>query len=165
MANESKTAIKSGSPEQVFFERLNGLLIPYIKRGRGSPGILPTGLVLLETIGRKSGKMFQVPVFAAQLPDGFLLVGTVRKQSQWIRNLAAAEEVVFWLAGERRRARVRAFEPATDGRPETRGLPWRMALLVTAVNAAAIGVGGSFALLQLLDATPGRPVSGGMRAG
>ena len=152
MLSEQVLEHKAGRAQLEFFERLNALVIALIKRGRGSPGPLPTGLVLLETTGRKSGKTYPVPVVAAKLTDDFLLVGTVRKRSQWIRNLAAADTVTFWLAGEKRQAQVRVFEPGSARRSDTSGLPWRIALLVTAITAVAGSFGGSFVLLRTATA-------------
>lgn len=102
------SARSKNSLDQKFFNALNGKIIPLIKTGLVSPGRLPAGLVLLETRGRISGKQFDVPVVSVALGN-YLLVGTVRKRSQWLRNLVANGHVDVWLQGSQREAKVLGF--------------------------------------------------------
>ena len=132
--------------EAEFFRRLNEVVIPAAKLGLGSPGPLPSGLVLLDTVGRKTGKVYPVPVFATQL-GGFLLVATFRARSQWIRNLASAGEVDYWLDGRRLRAKCHVFAPGLSIRGDTSKLPRNLRLPVSILERVVAATGGSFVLL------------------
>ena len=84
--------------EAEFFRTLNALVEPAVRAGCASPGLLPTGMVVLETMGAKSGRLRRVPVLATVL-EGCLFVGTAwGDRSQWLRNLRAEPRVRFWLA-------------------------------------------------------------------
>jgi len=60
-----------------FFRTLNALVEPAVRAGCASPGLLPTGMVLLETTGATSGLPRRVPLLATVL-EGCLFVGTAR---------------------------------------------------------------------------------------
>src|SRR5260370_9544240 len=82
-----------------FFGTLNALVEAAVRAGCASPGLLPTGMVLLETTGAKSGLPRRVPLLATVL-EGCLFIGTARgARSQWLRNLRAEPRVRYWLAG------------------------------------------------------------------
>ena len=85
---------------------LNRVVEPGIRAGWGSPRIVPGGLIVLESIGRKSGKRARTPLAATRI-CGHVLVGTFRgERSQWVRNLAAKPTAEYWLGGRRLTARV-----------------------------------------------------------
>jgi deazaflavin-dependent oxidoreductase (nitroreductase family) len=74
--------------------------------GFGSPRIAPTGLIVLETRGRKTGQRRRSPLAAARIGN-HVLVATFRgDRSQWVRNLAAQPRTRFWLGGRPREARA-----------------------------------------------------------
>ncbi len=94
------------SVEVQFFRMLNGIVEPYIRAGWASPRLVPGGLIVLETRGRRSGRRSRVPVAAIQL-DGHVVVSTFRgERSQWVKNLSANPDVRYWLRGRPRRARA-----------------------------------------------------------
>jgi len=100
--------------ESDFFSGLNSLVEPYLRAGFGTPGPCAKGIDLLETTGRKSGRIINVPLMAASFGD-IVIVSTVRaRRSQWIRNVVANPEVRYWLRGRARK--VRAFAIG-DGAP------------------------------------------------
>ncbi len=119
---EAPTANPLARLEADFFRALNVLVEPAVRAGCGSPGLIPTGLILLETIGSKSGIPRRVPVLATAF-DGCVFIGTVRgSRSLWIKNLLAEPRVRYWMAGREHRGRARIFAagvplPATDGLP------------------------------------------------
>jgi deazaflavin-dependent oxidoreductase (nitroreductase family) len=63
-------------------------------------------LITVYPVGRKSGRLYAVPVAYTRL-DESLLVGS---QFAWIRNLQSGEPVEIRLAGRKRLADVRVLE-------------------------------------------------------
>ena len=80
------------------FRLLNQVIEPLVRSGYGSPGLLTIGLTLLETTGRKTGRSYSVPVVAKRWGD-LLVVGTARRETQWIKNLAAHPRIQVWISG------------------------------------------------------------------
>ncbi len=79
---------------------LNDVLAPLVKAGLGSPLLFSPGVTVLEVAGRRTGVVRSVPL-TCFLAGPVLIVGTVRSNSQWLRNLAAAEDAHVWLWGRR----------------------------------------------------------------
>ena len=79
---------------------LNALLQPLAKAGFGAPLNLTPGLVVLETKGRVSGRNVSVPL-VGYLAYPYVTIGTVRSNSQWIKNLRAADDAHLWVWGRR----------------------------------------------------------------
>ncbi len=86
---------------QQAFRTLNHVVLPSVKAGIGSPLPIGSGLVVLETIGRKSGKVRQAPLVATRLGNR-IIVSTVRRDSQWVKNLEANPDASVWLYGRKR---------------------------------------------------------------
>ncbi len=85
--------------EAEFFRNLNAVVEPWVRAGVGSPGLTPAGLVVLETIGRKSKTLRRTPLVGVLL-EGRLVVSTVRgTRSQWVRNALEMPAVRYWLLG------------------------------------------------------------------
>jgi hypothetical protein len=90
------------SIEREFFRTLNRAVEPLVRAGLGSPRIVPGGLIVLETRGRKSGRLVRTPLAATRL-GGYVLVATVRgKRSQWVLNLGAEPKARYWVGGQPR---------------------------------------------------------------
>lgn len=97
--SERKTGL-----EVEFFRFLNRWLEPQIRAGLGSPRLVPGGLIVLETRGRKTGRVVRVPLVATRI-QGHVLIATFRGgRSQWAKNLEAAPETRFWMGGKARAA-------------------------------------------------------------
>ena len=71
--------------------------------GVANPLPLGTGAVVLETVGRISGKTRRVPLLASRALDK-LIVSTVRADSQWLKNVEANASVTVYLYGKPRAA-------------------------------------------------------------
>lgn len=107
--------IRLGSKAQARVFRLtNGRIGRTWRIGAGFKNPVPT--LLLEHVGRKSGKRFHTPL--VYLEDGANVVivasqGGLPSNPQWYRNLLATPEVWIHLPGERGRS-VRAHEADPD---------------------------------------------------
>ena len=84
--------------ESSFFGALNLFAEPLIRAGFGNPVLWPTGTVVIETVGRRSGRKINVPLVATRV-GAMLVVGTARRRSQWFRNVAANPEIRYWMGG------------------------------------------------------------------
>ena len=131
--------------EREFFRGLNRQMAPLVKQGLFSPGLSPSGLVLVEVVGRRTGIVHPVPLVATALGD-VLVVATLRGgRSQWMRNLEETPAVRYWLRGvpiDGRALVIRRASAALDipEKPEYLGL-------VAAHLRAATNFGWAFALL------------------
>ncbi len=85
------------------FRALNAAALPAVKAGLGNPLPFGVGLVVLETTGRVSGRPRQVPLVATRCGRR-INVSTVRRSSQWVKNLQAQPEAAVWIDGRRREA-------------------------------------------------------------
>src|ERR1700730_18492798 len=101
-----------------FFGALNAPVEAAVRAGCASPGLFPTGMVLLVTTGAHRGLPRRVPLLATVL-EGSLFVGPARgARSQWLRNLRAEPRVRYWLAGHEHGGNGLAFAEGARG-PET----------------------------------------------
>ncbi len=46
---------------------------------------------LLRHVGRRSGKRYEIPIMVWRMKDGFMIVLTYGRNTDWLRNLQAAE--------------------------------------------------------------------------
>ena len=132
--------------EVEFFRMLNHVVEPRIRAGFGSPCLTPGGFIVLETRGRKTGRLSRTPLAATRI-QGHLVVGTFRaSRSQWVKNLSAHPEIRFWLGGRARQARGFVIHPGAAARAP-RSLPaalrWAIAFLRPYTRA-----GWAFAVLS-----------------
>jgi deazaflavin-dependent oxidoreductase (nitroreductase family) len=87
------------SLEVEFFRMLNRVVEPVVRRGFGSPRLAPSGFIVLETVGRKSGELRRSPLAATRI-GRHMIVATFRgERSQWVRNLAAQPRARYWSRG------------------------------------------------------------------
>jgi F420H(2)-dependent quinone reductase len=130
--------------EAAFFRVLNAFIEPLVRAGVGSPGWWPTGAIVLETTGRKTGRTFNVPVLATLVGD-LVLVATVRHRSQWLKNLSSNPDLRYWVGGQVHDATAFVVGP---GLPLPRGVmpPLAESLASGLVPLSAVW-GVSFAIL------------------
>jgi deazaflavin-dependent oxidoreductase (nitroreductase family) len=92
--------------ETEFFRMLNRVVEPLVRRGVGSPRLLPSGLIVLETKGRKTGRRIRSPLAATEIGE-YVIVGTFRgDRSHWVLNLAAEPHAQYWVRGRARNAKA-----------------------------------------------------------
>ncbi len=86
--------------ESSVYETLDLFLGPIASSGVAAPGVLPAGLIVLETTGWRTGRTHRTPVVAAALGDR-LLVSTVRgRRSHWVRNLLRNPQTRYLIGDE-----------------------------------------------------------------
>lgn len=137
----------SPSLEAQFYRTINGLIEPAVRAGVGSPCILsPNGLIVLETTGRRTGRVYRTPV-AATLLGGRIFVGTFRgRSSQWLKNLTARPALRYWLRGGPHDADAMVLTPG--GTPLDRAaLPSLLRPIVPALELFVNGFGFGVAVL------------------
>jgi deazaflavin-dependent oxidoreductase (nitroreductase family) len=94
-----RAAATRRSLEVEFFRMLNRVVEPVVRRGFGSPRLAPSGFIVLETVGRKSGELRRSPLAATRI-GRHMIVATFRgDHSQWVRNLAARPRTRYWSRG------------------------------------------------------------------
>ena len=74
-------------------------------------GVGPSYCYLLQVRGRKTGKLYSVPVNLTQM-DGKRLLVAPRGRTQWVRNAEASGEITLKRGGFRQSFHLRAIEGA-----------------------------------------------------
>jgi len=131
--------------ESTMFKMLNSVAEPLIRAGFGNPVCTPAGPIVLEITGRKTRRRYKVPVLAARF-GGFLLVGTVRRRSQWLKNLAASSDARYWLAGKLHKAKAIVIGPDFE-EPSLEELPFHISYLARTLAPQSQLLGIGFAIL------------------
>jgi F420H(2)-dependent quinone reductase len=140
--------------EVEFFRALNQVVEPLVKAGVGSPGLWPTGAIVVETVGRKTGRTLTVPLVATVLGD-LLLVSTVRSRSQWIRNLSRTPAVRYWMHGRPHHATATVVAPGVPGATSAR-LSAPATSLIQSLRPISQAFGVAFAVLSPTAVEPER---------
>lgn len=130
--------------QKEFFNGFNRIAEPMIRAGFGNPLLWPAGTIVVETIGRKSGQKINVPVLATRIGK-MIIFSTVRRNSQWLKNLAANPDVRYWLAGQPREATASIITP--DEKTSLDNLPSQADCLAKFLHQQSRLLGISFALL------------------
>ena len=80
--------------------RINAVVEPVARRGWSGPPFVGWGLTVVETTGRRTGVRRSRPLLAGRIGD-LVVVGTVRRRSDWVANVRAHPAADVWLDGER----------------------------------------------------------------
>ena len=132
-----------------FFRGLNQFVEPLVRAGLGAPVLFPAGAIVIETRGRKSGRRSRVPLMAAIVGD-LIVVSTVRRRSDWLKNLAAHPEIRYWMGGRELEATAFAIGPGIASLSE---LPARVRCLAAALKQHSTLFGTGFAILAPRDSS------------
>ena len=130
--------------EADFFRGLNWFVEPLVRAGFGAPSLFPAGAIVIETHGRVSGRRSRVPLMAVLVGD-LVVVSTVRRGSNWLKNLSAHPEVRYWLGGREREAIAFAIGPNVETPDE---LPPRVSCLAAWLRKHSSMFGTGFAILM-----------------
>lgn len=132
--------------EKVFYRTMNQLVEPLLATGVGAPTILQPGLILLETQGRKTGKLYKTPLVAGRV-GRLLVVSSYRRNSQWVQNLIAQPNVRYWSAGLPGQATAYVFAPEAPPLPRAQ-LPAPIGTLADALQLYSNVAKASVAILS-----------------
>jgi hypothetical protein len=125
---------------------LNRVVEPMVRAGVGSPRLIPGGLIVLETRGRKTGRRIRSPLAATRIGQ-HIVIGTFRAaRSQWVKNLVARPRTTYWLRGKARSANAFVLHPGKRFRVP-KSLPPHMQGVVR-VLAPYTKAGWAFAVLS-----------------
>ena len=131
--------------ESIWFKALNQIAEPLIRAGLGNPICLPAGAIVLETEGRRSGRTYKVPLLATRF-GGFLLVSTVRRRSQWLKNLAISPDTRYWLGGRAHETSAFVIAPGSQT-PSADRMPPLVSYLAAMLIPQSQLLGIGFAIL------------------
>ena len=81
--------------------RINGATARLAAAGRG-----PSQLYMLEVSGRRSGKVIRFPVVVAEYDDERYLVSMLGDDTNWVRNVRAADGRALLVRGRREAVRL-----------------------------------------------------------
>jgi hypothetical protein len=139
-------AINTKTIERNFFRVLNSVVEPAVRKGVASPCLLPSGLIVLESKGFKSGATRRTPLLATRL-FGFVFVSTYRgERSFWVKNLQKQPSISYYLGGKPRKAKAFLMLPGkTYKRPKS--MPTLVGKLTDRLSRLT-GSGWSFAVLM-----------------
>lgn len=140
------------SIEAAFYRNVNQVIEPMVRAGIGAPGLWPAGAIVLETVGRNSGRKYNVPLLATRIGD-LLVVGTVRRRSQWLKNVAANPQVRYWLNGKLRAATAMVITAESHAQSIDEVPPFA-SCLIAALQSQSRLLGTGFAILTPLSSKP-----------
>jgi F420H(2)-dependent quinone reductase len=114
-------APSSSSPLWWFWERFTDVHTVAYKASHGRIGGTAYGVpvVLIESVGRKSGKRRTHPLLCKEDGDNLVLIaskGGTDRHPAWYHNLMANPETTAWWRGEKRRVRAREADGAERDR-------------------------------------------------
>ena len=136
--------------EAEYYRALNLIVEPVVRAGCGLTGIVPIGLIVLETQGWRTGRLRRTTVLASAIDD-LLLVSTVRgRRSHWVKNLSHNAEARYWSGDQPHPATAIVFAPDEDI-PNLQGLPALFSSLAAGFASPVKALGCAFALLAPLD--------------
>lgn len=131
--------------ESIFLKALNQVAEPLIRAGFGNPVCWPAGAIVLETTGRNTGRIYKVPMLATRI-GSLLLVSTVRRRSQWLKNLAMYPRTRYWLGGRLHEASAFVMGPGLET-PSLDGMPLLVSYLARMLIPQSQLLGIGFAIL------------------
>ena len=110
--------------EKELFRRINGVVDPLVSRGVASSAATPASLIVLESVGFKSGLARRTPLWSFRLGP-YRLVSTARgRRSFWVKNLQKQAQVQYFLGGEEVSSEAIVLAPGYDNLDQWELSPW-----------------------------------------
>lgn len=89
------------------------------------------GFGILTHVGRKSGKVYRTPINAFRAPNGFTIALTYSSQSEWVKNVLAADGCELRTRG----TTYQLSAPKVVRDPTRRQFPFPVRLILKIVGA------------------------------
>src|ERR1700724_89398 len=89
------------------------------------------GFGIVTHVGRKSGRVYRTPVNVFRATEGFLIALTYGRESEWVRNVLAAEGCEL----ETRHARYQLSAPTIVHDPTRRRFPLLVRIVLRLIGA------------------------------
>lgn len=90
---------------------INPVAVTLLRLGLPAPPYTPRSALVMETVGRRTGKRRVTPMGYAREPDGSLLVVAEHgRRADWVRNALAAGTVRVWLGRQEHRGRITVLD-------------------------------------------------------
>jgi deazaflavin-dependent oxidoreductase (nitroreductase family) len=89
------------------------------------------GFAIITNVGRKSGRLYRTPVNVFREADGFLIALTYGRDSEWVRNVLAAEGCQL----ETRRGKYSLFRPVVVHDPTRKRFPLLVRVILGLIDA------------------------------
>ncbi|WP_322797096.1 nitroreductase/quinone reductase family protein [Tepidiforma sp.] len=137
--------------ERDFFRLLNAFVEPAVRAGLAGPCLVPWGLIVIETVGRRTGRAYRTPLLASRIED-HLLVSTFRPHSRWVRNAESAGVVRYWVNGREGTARAIVIRDGAHTAPP--GLPRLLEALAADLFPRFTAFGWTFVILEPITEVP-----------
>jgi deazaflavin-dependent oxidoreductase (nitroreductase family) len=109
--------------EQSLFRSLNAVVEPAVRKGIGSSALTPASLIVLETVGFKSGQQRRTPLWSICL-GRYRVISTARgDRSFWVKNLQKQPKVRYYVGGKVRESKAIVIAPGTARQKSQRFTP------------------------------------------
>jgi len=104
-------------------------------------GWLP-GFGIITHVGRKSGKVYHTPINVFRVPNGFAIALTYGRESEWVKNVLAANQCELQTRGRH----YRLSHPTIEHDPTRKQFPFPVRIV--------LGIVGANDFMQLSSAEP-----------
>ena len=90
---------------------INPVTVTLLRLGLPAPPYTPRSALVMETVGRRTGKRRVTPMGYARESDHTLLVVAEHgRRADWVRNALAAGTVRIWLGRQEHRGRITVLD-------------------------------------------------------
>jgi deazaflavin-dependent oxidoreductase (nitroreductase family) len=95
---------------------VNPVAVTLLRLGLPAPPYTPRSALVMETVGRRSGKRRVTPMgYVRDGDDSLLVVAERGRRADWVRNAIAAGTVRVWLGRQVHRGRVTVLDDVDPG--------------------------------------------------
>lgn len=90
---------------------INPVTVTLLRLGLPAPPYTPKSALVMETVGRRTGKRRVTPMgYARESDDSLLVVAEHGRRADWVRNALAAGTVRIWLGRQEHRGRITVLD-------------------------------------------------------
>jgi deazaflavin-dependent oxidoreductase (nitroreductase family) len=90
---------------------VNPVTIALLRLGLPAPPYTARSALVMETVGRRSGKRRSTPMgYVRDSDDSLLVVAERGRRADWVRNALASGSVRIWLGREAHRGRITVLD-------------------------------------------------------